>query len=159
MDELKSKSQKKRDAEALQKVGVKLVALSLEHLNQLPLSPHLRQAILEAKGLKSHGAIRRQAQWIGKLMRTDECDAILAGFEALQQEASATTATFHEVEQWRSRLIKEGDEALTDFVNQYHPNDIQHLRQLIKKVVDETKKEVNLGASKALFRYLRSYLP
>ena len=46
MDEPKSKSQKKRDAAALQKIGVELIGLSLEKLDLLPLPANLRQAII-----------------------------------------------------------------------------------------------------------------
>lgn len=158
MDEIKSKSQKKRDADALQKIGIQLVALPLDKLDQLPLPPPLRQAIIEARSLKSHGAVRRQAQLIGKLMRLPGSEAILSSYEALQAEASAKTSAFHEVETWRTRLIEEGNLALTEFVAMYQPTDIQQLRQLIKKAVDERQKEQHSGASKALFRYLRSCL-
>ena len=158
MDEPKSKSQKKREADALQKIGVQLIALSLEKLDMLPLPDNLRQAIIDAKLLKSHGAIRRQSQLIGKLMRTENHEDILASYEKLLAEASATTAEFHEMETWRMRLIKEGKTALTEFIATYQPEDVQHLRQLIKKAVDEQSKELHTGASKALFRYLRSCL-
>lgn len=158
MDEPISKSQRKREADALQKIGVKLVGLSLDKLDLLPLPPVLRRAIIEAKSLKSHGAIRRQAQLIGKLMRLEESEAILAAYDRLLAEASATTAEFHEVEQWRTRLINDGKDALTEFVSLYQPADVQQLRQLIKKAVDEQAKEQHLGASKALFRFLRSCL-
>ena len=158
MDEPKSKSQKKREADALQKVGVELIALSFEKLDALPLPDNLRRAIVEAKLLKSHGAIRRQAQLIGKLMRSENSEDILAGYEQIQAEASATTAEFHEAELWRTRLMNEGKDALTEFVTAHQPSDILKLRQLIKKAVDEQKKELHLGASKALFRYLRSCL-
>lgn len=157
MDEPKSKSQKKREAHALQQLGVKLITFKDEGLNQLPLPPYLKQAILEARGLKSHGAIRRQAQWIGKLMRTEQHEDIIDAYNALQQEASASTAAFHEAETWRVRLIQGGNEALTAFIDAFHPKDIQHLRQLIKKALDDVKKGSNTGASKALFRYLRSH--
>lgn len=158
MDEPKSKSQKKRDADALQKVGVELIALSLEKLDTLQLPDNLRRAILDAKSLKSHGAIRRQAQLIGKLMRTEDNENILAGYERLQADASATTALFHEAEEWRLRLIKEGKDALTEFISTHPQVEVQPLRQLIKKAVDEQKKEHPAGASKALFRYLRSFI-
>ena len=157
-DEQKSKSQKKREADALQKIGVKLISLSVEKLNALPLPDNLKRAILEAKSLKSHGAIRRQAQLIGKLMRTDSSDDIIEGYEQLLAESSAKTAEFHEVEIWRARLIDEGKDALTEFITAYQPEDVQQLRQLIKKAVDDKKNERNLGASKALFRYLRSFV-
>ena len=158
MGDFKSKTQQKREAEALQKVGVELIGLSIDKLDSLPLSPPLRQAIIEAKSLKSHGAIRRQAQLIGKLMRSDDFDNILAAYDNILAEDNSKTAQFHEVEHWRQRLIDEGKEALTAFVDAYQPSDVQQLRQLIKKAVDEQSKAINKGASKALFRYLRPYL-
>ena len=156
MDEPKSKSQKKREADVLQKIGIELIALSIEKLDMLPLPANLKQAIIDAKLLKSHGAVRRQAQLIGKLMRTDNSEEIVAGYEQILAEASAKTNQFHDVENWRHRLINEGNETLTEFIASYQPPDVQYLRQLIKKAIDEKNKEQNIGASKALFRYLRS---
>lgn len=158
MDEPKSKSQKKRESEALQKVGVELVSLSKEKLDLLALPDNLRRAIIEAKSIKSHGAMRRQAQLIGKLMRTTDSDNIIASYEKMLAEAEAKTASFHEVEFWRTRLVSEGKDALTAFISDYPSVDVPKLRQLIKKAVDEQKKEQNTGASKALFRYLRSFI-
>ena len=158
MDEPKSKSQKKREADVLQDIGVQLIQLSLDKLDLLPLPAKLRQAILDAKLLKSHGAIRRQAQWIGKLMRLSDSEEIIAGYEQLRAEASATTAEFHDVERWRTRLINEGKDALTEYVETYPSVDIQQLRQLIKKAIDEQQRELHTGAGKALFRYLRSFV-
>jgi ribosome-associated protein len=85
MDELKSKSQKKRDAANLTKIGSEFVHLSLEKLHLLPLSAELRQAIIAAKSLKSYGAIKRQAQLIGKLLRSDDYEAIITAYIELQQ--------------------------------------------------------------------------
>jgi ribosome-associated protein len=158
MNELKSKSQKKRDANALQDLGVKLVALNLEKLEQLPLSAQLKGAILDARALKSFGAIRRQAMWIGKLIRAEGGDTIVEAYAGLQLEDSAQTAGFHEVEHWRTRLIHEGKDALTLFVETYPSVNVQQLRQLIKKAVDDLQHEKNTGASRALFRYIRSFI-
>jgi ribosome-associated protein len=158
MDEPKSKSQKKREADTLQKVGVELVGLSLEKLDTLPLTDNLRQAILDAKSLRSHGAVRRQAQLIGKLMRSADSEAILAGYELLLAEGSAKTAEFHVLEQWRTRLLNEDKGALTELIAAHPQIDVPQLRQLIKKAVDEQKSDQHTGASKALFRYLRSSL-
>lgn len=155
MDEPKSKSQKKREADALQALGIKLVSLSHEKLESLGLMDPLKQAIFDAKLLKSHGAIRRQAQLIGKLMRSADHELILANYNELLASASATTAEFHEAERWRTRLIHEGNPALTEFINEHPSADIQHLRQLIKKAMDEQTKEHHTGAGKTLFRYIR----
>ena len=156
MDELVSKSQKKREADHLQKIGIQFIDLSLSKLGQLPLPENLYKAIIDAKSIKSHGAKRRQAQLIGKLMRAADYEEILAAYDRLLAEESAITASFHEVEHWRDRLTHGGKEALTEFIETYHPEDIQYLRQLIKKAGDDLQKEKNTGALKALFRYLRS---
>lgn len=156
MDEPVSKSQKKRDADFLQKMGVKFIELSLTKLELLPLPDNLYKAIVDAKAIKSHGAKRRQAQLIGKLMRAADNEEILAAYERIIEEDSATTASFHEVELWRERLLNEGKEALTAFIEEFHPEEVQQLRQLIKKAVDDQQKDKNTGAAKALFRYLRS---
>lgn len=158
MEEEKSKSQKKRDAHEVQKLGVKLVNLDQSQLETLELSDELKQAILAAKSLKSHGAKRRQAQYIGKLMRDADYEAISTALETIQAFKNAQTAQFHQVENWRTRLISEGRDALTEFIECYKPENIQHLRQLIKKAQLEQSTQKNTGAGKALFRYLRSYL-
>lgn len=156
MDEPVSKSQKKREADALQQIGVTLISWSATKLDALPLPDNLRKAIVEAKQLKSHGAKRRQAQLIGKLMRASDYEAIVAAYEQMREEDSAVTANFHEVELWRDKLIEQGKEALTEFIDIYQPEDVQQLRQLIKKAADDKLKEKNSGAAKALFRYLRA---
>ncbi len=81
-----SKSARKREAEALQALGVQLVRLRIDQLQQLPLTDALHTALLEAKRLKSHGAIRRQAQLIGKLMRGADHEAIRHAYHLLSRK-------------------------------------------------------------------------
>ncbi len=70
MDELKpSKSARKREYIALQKLGEELITLKEADLGNLPLDDNLREAVIEARQMKAHGALRRQKQYIGKLMR------------------------------------------------------------------------------------------
>lgn len=158
MEEFISKSQKKRDALFLRNIGVELINLSLKKLENLPLSPPLLQAIMDAKSIKSHGALRRQCQLIGKLMRNNDTTAILEAYEALQAEEEGQTACFHELEQWRSQLINGGNEALTAYIHSHPEVDIQQLKVLVKKAVIEQANNQATGASKALFRFLRTYV-
>ena len=77
MNELKpSKSAKKREYIALQKLGEKIIDLKQSDIDRLPLEENLRDAILEAKQIKSHNAFRRQKQYIGKLMRFIDAELI-----------------------------------------------------------------------------------
>ena len=64
-----SKSQRKREAHALQALGTQLVALPRTHLARMELPDALREAVVTAQGLRPHGARRRQLQYIGTLMR------------------------------------------------------------------------------------------
>ncbi len=64
-----SKSARKREFLALQKLGEDLIALRESELRQIGLEQNLLEAVLEAQHIKAHGALRRQKQYIGKLMR------------------------------------------------------------------------------------------
>ena len=71
-----SKSQRKRDAHALQTLGLKLVALSIAQLTRLDLPETLHEAVVAAQRMHTHGARTRQIQYIGKLMRQLEPTAL-----------------------------------------------------------------------------------
>jgi ribosome-associated protein len=64
-----SKSQRKREAHALQALGAQLVALPRAHLARIALPDALREAVVTAQSLRPHGARRRHLQYIGTLMR------------------------------------------------------------------------------------------
>jgi ribosomal 50S subunit-associated protein YjgA (DUF615 family) len=71
-----SKTQRKRDAHALQALGVQLVALSVAQLARIELPEALHEAVLAAQRMRSHGARTRHLQFIGKLMRQLEPTAL-----------------------------------------------------------------------------------
>ena len=81
-----SKSMRKREAHALQKLGEELVALRADDLARLPLDENLREAIDEARRLTSRGALARQRQYIGKLMRDVDVEAIRGAMSGLTEE-------------------------------------------------------------------------
>jgi len=64
-----SRSARKRAAESLQNLGVRLVELRESELKTLELPEALLQAVREARRLTSRSAQARQRQYIGKLMR------------------------------------------------------------------------------------------
>jgi ribosome-associated protein len=64
-----SRSERKRRAEALQKLGVRLTLLRPGQLQKLQLPIELLEALMHAKQLRSRAALARQRQFIGRLMR------------------------------------------------------------------------------------------
>jgi ribosome-associated protein len=153
-----SKSQRKREVLALQKIGEALVELADVQLAQIPLEPILLEAIQAARELKSHGAIRRQLQYIGRLMCEIEIQPIQDALEKLKQKDQHTTAHFHQVERWRDQLITQGDEKLQEFIQKFADADRQHLRQLIRRAQQDRASDKNSGAETELFRYLRQLI-
>jgi hypothetical protein len=85
-----SKSQRKRDAHALQALGAQLVALSPAPLAQLDLPNVLREAVVAAQGMRSHGARTRQMQYLGRLMRQLDPAALRLVREALEPRRAGT---------------------------------------------------------------------
>jgi ribosome-associated protein len=71
-----SRSARKRAAEYLQKLGVRLIALREAQLLALALPEELLEAIREARRLRGQSALARQHQYIGRLMRDIDAEPI-----------------------------------------------------------------------------------
>jgi ribosome-associated protein len=149
-----SKSQKKRESTALQDLGVELVKLSKDRLSRMNLPERLYQELLEAQRLSAHGAIRRQMQFIGKLMRDVDVEPIVEQLSAIRGESSAAKAEFHLLERWRERLL-EDDAALTEWLASHPEADAQQMRQLIRNARKEATEGKPPKSSRQLFRLLR----
>jgi len=145
----KSKSQIKREMHELQALGKQLVGLPHKQLVNIPISDKLRQAVIAAKTLKL-GAIRRQLQYIGKLMPKE----IRTALNELQQPHIEEVDAFHEVERWRDQLLRDDYDLLDELVNRFVNVDRQHVRQLIRNARKEQKQNKPPKSAKLLFKYL-----
>jgi len=149
-----SKTQRKNEMNALQDLGAELVKLSRERLEKMDLPERLFQELLEAQRLTANGAIRRQMQFIGKLMRDVEAEPIAEQLAAIKGESAAAKAEFHALERWRERLL-EDDAALTEWLSRRPDADIQLMRQLIRNARKEAAEGKPPKSSRQLFRLLR----
>lgn len=87
-----SKSARKRAMHQLQDLGTALVDLNAQTLTRLPLSDALRTALAEARRISSRGALRRQLQYIGRLMRDEDAEAIRLALERLPARSRPASA-------------------------------------------------------------------
>lgn len=154
----KTKSQIKREMQALQDLGTELVKLSASQLEKIPMSDKLRDAITLAQRITSNGAMVRQLQFIGKLMREEDEEPIQRALNELRFSAQKQAQHFHQIERWRDRLIAEGDTALNELLQHHSDVDRQHLRQLIRHAQKEQKENKTPVAARELFRELRNIL-
>jgi len=153
--EEKSKTQKKKDALSLQKLGERLVGLSNDLINEIHLPPDLHDAVMDAKTIKKHGALKRQMQYIGSLMRKCDPGPIEEALHNLDAGNYRKAVEFQQLEHWRDELISGNDTLLDEIANVCPDCDRQRLSRLVR----QARKEINEAspkASRALFRYLRS---
>ena len=149
-----SKSQRKREMQALQHTGAQLVALNAAQLAQVELPERLFEAVVEAQRIRDFEGRRRQLQYIGKLMRDVDPQPIRAKLEQWHGTAQAHTAQQHLVERWRDRLLAE-DGALALFAADHPHCDLQHLRTLIASVRRDQAANRPAKNYRELFRALR----
>ena len=152
-----SRSQKKRDVEALQDLGALLVELPAAQFKRMELPDELRAAVAACRKITQNGALRRQKQFIGKLMRGIDAGPIQTQLDAFKGLNAAETARLHQAERWRDKLLAEGD-ALTAFVDAYPAADATRLRQLLRASHDETAKNKAPKSSRELFRVIREVI-
>jgi len=152
--ELVSKTKKKEEMHALQKLGAALVKLSDAHFGHMALPEALKQAVQEARRFRSHEAKRRQLQLIGKLMRELDPEPIRAQLAAVEGGSAAERARHQRLEHWRARLM-EDDAALTAFAGEHRVADLQNLRALLRNARKEQKEGKPPRAYRELFRVIR----
>ncbi|WIO73770.1 ribosome biogenesis factor YjgA [Porticoccaceae bacterium LTM1] len=152
---LVSKSEMKRDMLALQKLGEDLVDLPEKQLEKFDLPDVLLEGIMLARRLKNREGRRRQLQYIGKVMRDIDVTEIRQQMENLQLQSRGFRQHFHQLEEWRDRLIEEGDDAVTALLEEQPDADRQKLRQLIRQAQKEQSQQKPPAASRKIFKYLR----
>ncbi|WP_346839298.1 ribosome biogenesis factor YjgA [Microbulbifer sp. SAOS-129_SWC] len=153
----KSKTQVKQEMHELQALGTQLTELNGAQLAEVPISDDLREAIATLHRIKSNEARRRQNQYIGKLMRSEDGEAIEAVLNRFKERDQLHLRFDKMAEDWRARLLKEGKAAQSDFFDNYPSADHQQLRQLIRDSQKEIKNNKPPTNQRKLFRFLRDF--
>jgi ribosome-associated protein len=125
-----SKTQLKRESDALQGLGAELAELSEERLAAVAMPEALRDAIAEYRRTRSHEGRRRQMQYVGKLMRGADAAALREAVAAAKIGSARETLALHEAERWRAELIAE-DAALARWQSSHPASDATRLRALV----------------------------
>ena len=130
-----SRTELKRESDELQKLGESLLALRADLMAKVDLPEKLVEAVAEAKRITNFEGKRRQMQFIGKLMRKldeDAIDSVRAALLEQSQGSAQETLQLHLAEQWRDRLIKD-DDACGEWLQSFPGTDSQQLRALIRQ--------------------------
>ena len=133
----------KRESTELQKLGEDLLTLRADYLTRLDLPEKLVDAVAECKRITNFEGIRRQMQFIGKLMRKLEetkHEEIRAALVEQHMPSAKDTLLLHQAEQWRDRLIADED-AVGQWITLSPSTDSQNLRALVRQARKDAKPE------------------
>lgn len=150
-----SKSQRRREALELKSLGAILLDLPPARLASIPMADDLRAAVIEARGIRSHVARKRQLQYVAKLLRRSDPEPIVQALEQIENEARQLNARQHRSEAWRDCLLQAGDTALAELMRDRPQTDAQAIRQLVRNARSEAARDKAPTAARALFRLLR----
>jgi ribosome-associated protein len=158
-EQQRSKNARKREAAALQDLGVQLSGLPDQEIKELGLPDSLFIALRALRRLPSHGAQVRQRQYIGKLMRQIDPQPVLAKLAERKQRHDTEIRRFQIIERWRDRLLSpDGAGAIDELLADHPAADRAMLLRLVEKAGRERIEQRSPVAARELFAYLRQLL-
>ena len=161
MDDIQplSKTKIKKQMNDLQDLGLRLTHFSSDTLQKAGLPETIIQAAADYRKITSNAALKRQAQYIGRLMReaSDEEVAVIRNYLAvIDGDNQQHNAQMKRLELWRERLLAD-DNALTEYLNSHNNADSGELRTLIRNARREAEQAKPPKSARALFKLLREY--
>jgi len=151
----KSKSQIKRELLELKALGRTLISLPVKDLDKLVLPERLYESVVKAQSM-SHGALKRETGFIGRLIADEDHETIAANVAKLRQVHQGEVKQFHELEQWRDNLLSGNNDVMTMLHQQLESFDGQYVRQLVRNAAKEAKLNKSPKSARLLFKYLQT---
>jgi ribosome-associated protein len=152
-----TKTELKRQAQAVQQVADRLVDAPPELVEGLGLPDKLVDAVVLARRIPGGGARVRQRQFVAKLLRGLDPGPIRAALDAAADTARLDAARFRRAERWRDRLVEGGDPEVTEFLAEYSA-DRDDFRRLVANARSERRGGRSTGAGRQLFRRIKDIL-
>lgn len=166
-DNAESKTRRKQRMTAVQKLGEELLTLNARQLQQIELPESLLQALKEYQRLPNKNeAKRRQLQFIGKVMRAADHEAIGAALHKLRTPSAREARRSQDIERWGQRLLSTDNEALEAFLEKWPLAERQTVRQLQRNynsLADTTNEQIGsddqlMRARRKLLDYIKSVI-
>jgi ribosome-associated protein len=153
-----NKTQIKKEMAELFALGEEISELAPTLINSFELPENIDKAVHEVAGMPHKGARKRLLKYIaGQLHKIDVGD-IKEKLARIKNKSAHAVREHHLAERWRDTLIAEGNEALTDFLDEYPDADRQQLRQWIRNAQKEIVAAKPPKSSRLLYRYLKNLL-
>jgi len=150
-----NKTQIKKEIGALFDLGEAMSKLSPSQLKTLDLPELIYKSVVQVSGMPHNGARKRLLKYIAGQLHKIDVTPIQERFARFNNKSAHATREHHILERWRDRLIKEGNDALTELLDEHPHADRQHLRQLLRSAQKEAETNKPPKSSRQLYRYLK----
>ncbi len=155
-EELKSKTEIKREMHQLQDFAQRLIEMSKHQRSRLPLSDDLKDAmVLADKITNKHEALRRHIRHTAKILLETDLEPIHQAIEVMANKHQQETAKFIRLESLRDDLITQGNNAVEALIAEFPNIERQKIKQLIRNAAKEKRAEKLGKHYKNLFTYLK----
>jgi ribosome-associated protein len=156
--ELKSKTEIKKEMHLLQDFGQKLIEMSKHQRSRLPLTDDLKDAMIVADKIRNKNeALRRHIRHIAKILVETDLAPIHQAIDVMANKHQQETAKFNRLENLRDELIEQGNDAIEALLAEFEQMERQKLKQLVRHAAKEKKAEKLGKHYKNLFTYLKEF--
>jgi ribosome-associated protein len=154
--ELKSKTEIKKEMHQLQDFGQKLIEMSKHQRSRLPLTEDLKDAMIVADKIRNKNeALRRHIRHIAKILVETDLEPIYQAIDVMANKHQQETAKFTRLENLRDELIDQGNDAVEALLVEFEQMERQKLKQLVRHAAKEKKAEKLGKHYRNLFAYLK----
>jgi len=154
--ELKSKTEIKKEMHQLQDFGQQLIEMSKHQRSRLPLTDDLKDAMIVADKIRNKNeALRRHIRHIAKILVETDLAPIYQAIDVMANKHQQETAKFNRLENLRDELIEQGNEAIEALLAEFEKMERQKLKQLVRHAAKEKKAEKLGKHYRNLFAYIK----
>lgn len=158
-EELKSKSEIKREMLQLQDFANKLIKLSKHQRSKIPFNEQLQaDLVLADKIHNKHEALRRHVRHMAKVLSETDLTDIHQALDVMANKHQQESSKFIKLEQLKNKLITEGATQVETLLAKYESMERQKLRQLVRQAEQEIKAEKIGKYNRNLLNYLKQHM-
>ncbi len=160
-DEYFSKTELKQQAKDIKAMGLAISELSPQQRKKLDLDEELSYALEVADKIRNtREGYRRQLQFIGRLLRARDIDAIALSIHRLNNTNKQDEKALMQLEKVREDLLAQGDTKVNELIAEHPAFERQKLRQLVKKTLKQQQQhpEQTSPAYKELYQYIKEIM-
>lgn len=155
-EELKSKSEIKREMHKLQDFAARLVKLSKHQRSKIPFTDELKEDLILADKINNkHEALRRHIRHMAKVLSETDLEPINQALDVMANKHQQESAKHIKIESLRDELIDQGSEKIEATLSEYQGLERQKLRQLVRMASKEKANEKIGKHYRDLFNYLK----